>query len=313
MLARKPARRAMQFHEVANIFPMMSVEEFDALQKDIEANGLREAIWTYQGKILDGRNRYQACLNLKIEPKFREWDGKGDVVAFVVSLNLHRRHLNESQRAMIAESLVKSKEGRPAKTASIEAVSQDKAAQLLNVSRSAVQRAAKVARHGDQSLISAVREGEIPVSTAAKAVDAAERYPAIARIVSRPQDRAAIAENLDRLPEPEREKKIAQVLRDEEGVLETLANKPPMPKKAPPAAEDLWRDFFDDSERALNRFGVNNTFEKYFRGWEYEEKEWFLERLRDFIATLNDVEATALRSMDYDEGAEGAISTTAVH
>jgi len=34
-----------------------------------------------------------------------EWDGKGSPEAFVVSMNLHRRHLNESQRAMIAARL----------------------------------------------------------------------------------------------------------------------------------------------------------------------------------------------------------------
>jgi len=89
------------FHPVASIFPMMSGEEYDSLKNDIRENGLIEPIWTYEGKILDGRNRYRACRELKIEPKFREWRGPS-AVSFVVSLNLKRRHLTAAQRAMAA-------------------------------------------------------------------------------------------------------------------------------------------------------------------------------------------------------------------
>ena len=136
-----------EFHEVANIFPMMQGEEFNALKADIAANGLREPIWLHpDGRIIDGRNRYLACCELGMEPECRTWDGAGSLVAFVVSLNLHRRHLTESQRAMIAAKLATMGEGRPEKTASIEAVSQGNAATLLNVSRSAVQRARNIGK-----------------------------------------------------------------------------------------------------------------------------------------------------------------------
>jgi N6-adenosine-specific RNA methylase IME4 len=92
-----------EFHEVANIFPMMQGEEFDALKSDIDTNGLREPIWLHQdGRIIDGRNRYLACCELGIEPQYRTWNGVGSLVAFVVSLNLHRRHLDVGQRGMIA-------------------------------------------------------------------------------------------------------------------------------------------------------------------------------------------------------------------
>jgi ParB-like chromosome segregation protein Spo0J len=91
----------LEFHEVANIFPMMSADEYAALVNDIRANGQREPIWTHEGKIIDGRNRYRACQELRLTPLLREWDGNGSLVAFVVSLNLHRRHLDSSQRAVI--------------------------------------------------------------------------------------------------------------------------------------------------------------------------------------------------------------------
>ena len=47
-------------HPIANIFPRMSDTEFDELVEDIKKNGLQEHIWLYEGKILDGRNRYEA-------------------------------------------------------------------------------------------------------------------------------------------------------------------------------------------------------------------------------------------------------------
>ena len=96
-----------EFHEVANIFPMMQGEEFDALKADIDTNGLREPIWLHQdGRIIDGRNRYLACCDLGIEPQYRTWNGIGSLVAFVVSLNLHRRHLTPMQRAGVAVDIL---------------------------------------------------------------------------------------------------------------------------------------------------------------------------------------------------------------
>jgi N6-adenosine-specific RNA methylase IME4 len=94
--------KLLEFHEVARIFPMMGDEDYNALKLDIVDNGLLEPILTYQGKILDGRNRYRACVELGIEPKFQSWDGNGSPIQFVVSLNLKRRHLSSSQKAMIA-------------------------------------------------------------------------------------------------------------------------------------------------------------------------------------------------------------------
>lgn len=114
----------MKFHPVAEIFPMMSAGEFVALKADIAENGLREPIWTYGELIIDGRNRFAACEALGVEPHFQEWNGKGSLVQFVVSLNLNRRHLTSSQKAVIALDIEKylakeskqRKGGRPAES-----------------------------------------------------------------------------------------------------------------------------------------------------------------------------------------------------
>jgi hypothetical protein len=92
-----------EYHPAANIFPLMQGAEYEDLKADIAANGLREAIWLHKdGRIIDGRNRHRACLDTDTLPQFRTWGGKGSLVSFVVSLNLHRRHLSSSQRAAAA-------------------------------------------------------------------------------------------------------------------------------------------------------------------------------------------------------------------
>jgi N6-adenosine-specific RNA methylase IME4 len=93
--------KGLEFHPVAAIFPLMEGQEFEDLKEDIQKNGLIEPVWTYEGKILDGRNRYRACREVGVEPKIREWDG-GSAVSLVVSLNLKRRHLTMGQRAQSA-------------------------------------------------------------------------------------------------------------------------------------------------------------------------------------------------------------------
>jgi ParB-like chromosome segregation protein Spo0J len=94
-------KRPVEFHPLSNIFPLIDGTAFQELVADIKAHGLHEPIWLYEGKVLDGRNRYRACVKAKVEPSFRDYDGN-DPLAFVVSLNLKRRHLNASQLAFVA-------------------------------------------------------------------------------------------------------------------------------------------------------------------------------------------------------------------
>lgn len=93
----------MEIHEVCRLFPMMGLDGLKALAEDIRAHGLIEPIWTHEGKIIDGRHRHAICLELGITPRFVEWSGQcGSIVDFVVSQNLHRRHLDATQRACAA-------------------------------------------------------------------------------------------------------------------------------------------------------------------------------------------------------------------
>lgn len=99
------ADSGIQAHPAADLFPLLSGDEYEAFKADIAANGLLEPIWIYSGQILDGRNRYRACLDIGVEPRFRTYEGDTPV-AFVWSLNGERRHLSESQRATIGHKML---------------------------------------------------------------------------------------------------------------------------------------------------------------------------------------------------------------
>ena len=99
------------YHEIANLLPLMEGNPFREMARDIFANGLMEPIILLDNKILDGRNRYRACRLAKVKPEFVDWQGKGSPIDFVYSTNLMRRNLGESQRAMIAAELATSTKG----------------------------------------------------------------------------------------------------------------------------------------------------------------------------------------------------------
>jgi len=168
---------SMKFHELANIFPMMSASELAALRADIAKHGLREPIILAEGKIADGRNRYNACVELGVEPRFEAWDGIGSLVAFIVSMNLHRRHLNESQRAMVAAKLANMRQGARTDlqpSANLPEVGQPEAAQMLSVGERSLRSAKKVLTSGTPELARAVEQGKVAVSLAAIAAQLPE-------------------------------------------------------------------------------------------------------------------------------------------
>jgi hypothetical protein len=117
--------------------------EFEALCQDIRINGLFDPITLYQGKILDGRNRYLACREANVAVKTVEFEPEnhGDPLAWVISRNLKRRHLNESQRAMIAAKLANLDRGRPEENPPIGGISAKQASEMLNIGERSIERA----------------------------------------------------------------------------------------------------------------------------------------------------------------------------
>jgi ParB-like chromosome segregation protein Spo0J len=156
----------VRWHEYADIFPWIEGPAFRELVEDIRKNGVLEPIVFLDGAILDGRNRYMAARELGIEYPRVEYEGD-DPLGFVISHNLKRRHLTESQRAMVAARLAKMPQGARNDIAQIQAMSQPRAAEMLNVSRASVQTAKHVQEQGAPELIKAVEAGKVSVSAAA--------------------------------------------------------------------------------------------------------------------------------------------------
>ena len=146
---------------------------------DIREHGLHEPIVVYEDKILDGRNRLRACEAAEVEPIFTVYTAD-DPVAYVVSLNLRRRHLDESQRAMVAAKLATLKLGDNQHS---EGLPIGRSSELLNVGERTVARAREVQEHGTPEVVHAVEHGAVSVSAAADVamLSAQEQREIIAR------------------------------------------------------------------------------------------------------------------------------------
>jgi hypothetical protein len=162
-----------EFHPIANIFQMMPEAELAALASDIATNGLHRPIVLYQEKILDGRNRYLACLTTEVEPRFIPYDGD-QPLQYVLSMNLKRRQLTSSQRATVAadlanlhrEDTLKQNASDTQNCATVR-ISQSNAADMIGVSHRYVQEAVSLKKTEPQ-LYKKVQAGEISLQYALK-------------------------------------------------------------------------------------------------------------------------------------------------
>lgn len=205
--------KGVEVHPAANIFPMMSDVELKALAEDIKLHGQRDWCVRYKGKLVDGRNRWKACELIGIEPDVCDRDDEDtfDPVAYVLSTNLHRRHLSTAQRAMAAAELKKLLEPeakerkRAGKSADGKAggrgkaknlgenlpqgnsKTRDQAAAMLNVSGRSVDHAATVLTKGSGELIAAVKSGAISLSRAASAAKKTEKPKQLQKAMAKPK------------------------------------------------------------------------------------------------------------------------------
>lgn len=201
LLSRNP-RAAPQHHPSAAIFPLLPENELADLAEDIRAAGLLEPIELLDGLILDGRNRQLACDRAGVEPTYRPADLGGlSPTEYVISKNLKRRHLTESQRAMVAQKALpfleqearerqgtrtdisatwhgSSKEALPDKGKAAE-----KAGEMFNVSARTVYRAKKVAEE-DAGLAERVLAGEVSAKAAYDQVRARQKEAEVTEAIA---------------------------------------------------------------------------------------------------------------------------------
>lgn len=171
-----------EFHPYAAVLPMMAGAEFNELVADIQGNGLREDIVLLDGKILDGRNRYKACSVAKVEPRFRDFNGDGDPIDFIVSVNLRRRHLTASQKALAMGKIANLPRGNPGLKSS-KTPTNPKSTQNVELGKSVAQvakeigvgtttltEAKRVLRDAPPETVEQIEAGEKSVATAVKEI-----------------------------------------------------------------------------------------------------------------------------------------------
>lgn len=176
-------------HPVANLFPMIEGDEYEALKADIAKYGQREPIWLIDGQILDGRNRHRVCCDLGITPHTREYDGSSDtaaLVSFVLSLNLRRRHLTSGQRAVLGIEVEKvlaeaARERQGARNDIVQKFEQsstgraaEQAAAIVGTNRQYISDAKRIAQRAPD-LLEAVRSGEATITEAKRQIKERER------------------------------------------------------------------------------------------------------------------------------------------
>jgi protein gp37/ParB-like chromosome segregation protein Spo0J len=194
----------LKAHPLADCLPDMPEDQFESFKEDISGLGVLEPITILDGMILDGRHRYRACLELGIECPMRHVDNVSphDLVR---SLNLHRRHLDASQRSMVGQALLKPFEDEakkrqiehagtaPGKPKTLEENlpqvlprrASEEVAKIVNVSPRLVKDAKVVADEGTPEERKAVINGKAAVTTTAKQVRS--RRPQVQAIKPKPK------------------------------------------------------------------------------------------------------------------------------
>jgi len=92
----------MEFHPAAAIFDLLEDEALDSLAESIREHGLKQKIKILDGQIIDGRNRYRACLLAGVTPAYDEISlVNGELPAdYVYAVNDKRRHLDHDARSL---------------------------------------------------------------------------------------------------------------------------------------------------------------------------------------------------------------------
>jgi N6-adenosine-specific RNA methylase IME4 len=178
-----------QYHPLAELFPMMNESEFASLRSDMRVHGYDadSPVILFDGKILDGRNRHEAALAEGLAPVYRDYTGD-QPLEYVLRCNLKRRHLTESQRAIVAGRIANMSAGRPSNnSANLQSypVSQAAAAEMMGVSTRTVASAKAVERTAPE-LLEKIASGEMSVHEAQGVIRRGANADRISKLAARP-------------------------------------------------------------------------------------------------------------------------------
>ena len=167
--------------KLALLYTEIPPPEFQAMVESIRTGGLRRPITLWRGQIIDGRHRYEACLQAGVEPHFVELPDDADAFNYVMDENSARRHMSDSQRAVAAhrtrEEAASGWAGlglADGERANLPSLTLQQAADLFHVSRRLVVHAGRIFGTDSRAvpeLRQAADQGAIAVSDASLVVD----------------------------------------------------------------------------------------------------------------------------------------------
>ena len=167
--------REHPIHPAADIMPPMSDGDYERLRDDIAANGLIHPLALHGGLLLDGRHRQRACAELGIQPDTTELPDTVEPYGYVVSANVHRRHLAVGQRAIIGARMPRQQRGGDRKSKNqVAKLPLDRTlparADAVGVSVRSLRSAEHIVDHGEPAIVSSVETDEIKLHDAEAAI-----------------------------------------------------------------------------------------------------------------------------------------------
>jgi len=233
----------LEYHEYANIYRMLSDDEIKKLAENIKTMGQLLPITSYEGKILDGRNRYKACEIAGVEPRIEEYTGD-DPLSLIASLNDHRRHDSDNERAMVGARMANLKRGdvgrggldRPTGRSNDQpAITTQRAAELSGSSVKNIQRAKPIVQSGIPELQDMVDSGEVSIRAGSE----------VAKLPEEEQHKA-VAGGVDGVKEAAKKSKQSSASSENSSVASSSTNHQTTAKTnriagyVPNDAEELW-------------------------------------------------------------------------
>ncbi|MEI6335456.1 MAG: hypothetical protein WCS87_12915 [Methylococcaceae bacterium] len=207
--------QAIQLHPLCTYFPRMSDAEFISLKANIQDIGQTHPIYTLNGMILDGGNRYRALCELGIKPVMIEYTGSNPT-QFILSSNLHRRHLTQGQAAAIvsaSQSWVKAQVADDEKLANSAPLdTTESRAKQSGVGQRTQQMADKLVKEAPAELVKEVIDGKKSLTKAIKEISPPKP------VTPKPEPVPVIDQQL----QEDHQEQLSSIIEEQQGVIKTL-------------------------------------------------------------------------------------------
>ena len=237
--------QAIELHPLCTYFPRMSEAEFISLKDNLEENGQIHPIYTLDGMILDGGNRYRALCELGIVPEIIEYTGVNPA-QFILSTNLHRRHLTQGQSAAIvsaSQSWINAQaDSQLSSTAQLDTATAR--AKQSGVGHRTQQLADKLVKEAPAELVKEVLDGKKSLNKAIKEITPAKpvivKLDPVPFIVQEAQASQQVESNND--------KELNHIIDEQLTVIEALE-----------ADKSAWQNLIDSDDRLAASFNEVKT------------------------------------------------------